>query len=76
MRFLRKKAIKQHFKMGSAGGLISNQDFWNLVKPFLSNKGSLIDDDFSFVQNNQIVTDDNELTKIFNNYYINPFTPG
>ena len=68
---LRKKAIKQHFKKVTAGGLISNSDFWNLVKPFLSNKGGLVGDDISLVHNNQIVTDDSELTEIFNNHYIN-----
>ena len=68
---LRKKAIKQHFKKATAGGLISNSDFWNLVKPFLSNKGGLVGDDISLVHNNQIVTDDSELTEIFNNHYIN-----
>ena len=63
--------MKQHFKEATAGGLISNQDFWNLVKPFLSNKGGLVGDDISLVHNNQIVTDDYELTEIFNNHYIN-----
>ena len=36
---LRKKAIRNHFKNATSNGLVSNQDFWNLVKPFLSNKG-------------------------------------
>ena len=68
---VRKKAIHQNFKKATAGGLISNSDFWNLVKPFLSNKGGLVGDDISLVHNNQIVTDDSELTEIFNNHYIN-----
>ena len=68
---LRKKAIRQHFKDATAGGLISNQDFWKLVKPFLSNKGGLVGDDISLVHNNQIVTDDYKLTEILNNHYIN-----
>ena len=40
--FLPKKAIKQHFTEATGGGLISNQGFWNQVKPFLSNKGKII----------------------------------
>ena len=68
---LRKKAIRQHFKDATAAGLISNQDFGKLVKPFLSNKGGLVGDDISLVHDNQIVTDDYELTEILNNHYIN-----
>ncbi len=68
---MRKKAIKQHFKKATAKDLISNHEFWNLVKPFLSNKGGLEGDDISLVHNNQIVTDDYQLTEIFNNHYIN-----
>ena len=68
---MRKKAIKQHFKKATAKDLISNHEFWNLVKPFLSNKGGLAGDDISLVHNNQIVTDDYQLTEIFNNHYIN-----
>ena len=68
---LRKKAIKQHFKKATAKDLISNHEFWNLVKPFLSNKGGLFGDDISLVHNDQIVTDDYLLTEIFNNHYIN-----
>ena len=36
---LRKKAIKGHFKKATEKGVVSNRDFWNLVEPFLSNKG-------------------------------------
>ena len=58
-------------KLKTAGGLISIHDFWNLVKPFLSNKEGLVSDDISLVHNNQVVTDANELTEIFNDHYIN-----
>ena len=63
------KQIIQHFT-ATAGGLISNQDFWKLVKPFLSNKEGLVGDDIFLVHSNQIVTDDYELTEILNNHYI------
>ena len=39
---LRKKAIKNYFKKVTNKGLMSNKAFWDLVKPFLSNKGGLI----------------------------------
>ena len=68
---LRRKAIKQHFKKATENGLVSNRAFWNLVKPFLSNKGGLASNDISLIKNNEIVTDDQKLTEIFNDHYIN-----
>ena len=55
---LRKKEIKQHFKKAREAGLVSNRVFWNLVKPFISNKGGLAGSDISLVKNNRIVTED------------------
>ena len=60
---LRKKAIKQHFKQATESGLVSNRAFWNPVKPFLSKKGGLAGSDISLVKNNEIVTEDKELTE-------------
>ena len=68
---LRRKAIKQHFKKVTENGLVSNRAFWNLVKPFLSNNGGLASNDISLIKNNGIVTDDQKLTEIFNDHYIN-----
>ena len=61
---LRKKAIRDHFKKATSKGLMSNKDFWNLVKPFLSNKGGLSDGE-------KMITDGAELTEVFNDHYIN-----
>ena len=67
---LRKKAIKNHFKRVTSNGLMSNKAFWNLVKPFLSNKGVLACTDISLIKDDKIVTDDHDLCEIFNDYYI------
>ena len=68
---MRKKAVKQYFKKATKTGLVSNRAFWNLVKPFLSNKEGLADNDISLVKNDRIVTEDKELVEIFNHHYIN-----
>ncbi len=62
----KEKAIKQHFKRA-----ISNRAFLDLVKPFLSKKGCLAGNDISLIKNNEIVTDEKQLTEIFNDHYIN-----
>ena len=68
---IRRKAIINHFKKATKNGLISNQAFWDLVKPFLSNKGALVGSDIPIVKNSKIITDDQELTELFNEYYVN-----
>ena len=68
---LRKKAIKSHFTEATKNGIMSNKEFWDLVKPFLSNKGGLTSSDISLVRNDTIVTDDQELAEIFNHHYVN-----
>ena len=61
---LRKKAMRNHFKEATKKGTMSNKEFWDLVNPFLSNKGGLASSDISLVMNDIIVTDDQKLTEI------------
>ena len=68
---LRRKAIKTHFKKATENGHMSNKGFWNLVKPFLSNKGGLAENDIMLVTDEKIVTNELELSEIFNNHYVN-----
>ncbi len=68
---LRKKAIKSHFKKVTENGLMTNKDFWNLVKPFLTNKGGLSGSDILLVKDNEIISNDRELAETFNDHYIN-----
>ena len=55
--------MKNHFKEATRNGVLSNKEFWDLVKPFLSNKGGLISSDISLVKNDAVITDDQELTE-------------
>lgn len=68
---LRKKAIRNHFKSTTSNGLVSKQDFWNLIKPFLFNNGRLHGNDITLVNEDRIITDDKELVEVFNDHYIN-----
>ena len=63
--------MKNHFKKATKNGTITNKEFWDLVKPFLSNKGGLTSSDISLVRNDTVITDDQELTEIFNEHYVN-----
>ena len=63
--------MRNHFKEATKNGTLSNKEFWDLVKPFLSNKGGLVISDISLVKNNAVTTNDQELTEIFNDHYVN-----
>ena len=65
---IRKKAMKNHFKEATKNGTMSNKEFWDLVKPFLSNKGGLTSSNISLVKNDTVIIDDQELTGIFNDH--------
>ena len=68
---LRKKAMKNHFNEATKNGTMSNKEFWDIVKSFLSNKRGLASSDISLVMNDIIVTDDQELIEVFNDHYVN-----
>ncbi len=68
---LRKKAIKAHFRKATENGQMSNKEFWNLVKPFLSNKGGLAENNIMLVTDDKIVTDELALSEKFNDHYVN-----
>ena len=68
---LNKKAKKDYFKKATAGGVMSNRKFLNTVKPFLTSKGFLHNDNISININCNIVEDEQKLIKEFNLYYIN-----
>ena len=41
------------------------------MKQFLTNKGFIGNNDITLIHKNKIISDEKQLTKLFNNYYIN-----
>ena len=68
---LRKKAIKTHFHNITQNGVVENKDFWNAVKPFITNKSGKLKSDITIIHNEEIIRDEQKLVEIFNNEYIN-----
>ena len=68
---LRKKAMKSYFKTITSNGMMSNKTFWNTVKPFITNKNGLTNNDITITHNNTAITDEKQLTELFNQYYVN-----
>ena len=68
---LRKKAIKQHIRKVTDSGIIENKNFWEIIKPFITNKNGLSNNNITLIHNNSVIMDDKELTSLFNDHYIN-----
>ena len=68
---IRRKAVNEQFSIVSSGGKVSNKDFYKLVKPYLTNKGAVTNNDTTLVNDDKIVTDQNKIVKILNDCYVN-----
>ena len=52
-------------------GVQTYKDFWKLIKPFLTNKGFLENAEIMLAEKDNLVTEEKELVRIFNDHYIN-----
>ena len=68
---LRRKCMKIYLKKLTEKGLTTNKSFWKSMKPFLTNKGFIENNDITLVHKNKMISDEKQLTKLFNSYYIN-----
>ena len=66
-----KFAKNPYFDKVTSNGFISNKTFCNTVKPFLTSKGFLRNENVTIKQKSKIVTDNSKLGHLFNNHYIN-----
>ena len=66
---LRKNATKSHFQENCDGGP-KNKNFWQTIKPFITNKG-YAQDEIAILDDDKIITDKLQLCNMFNNYYVN-----
>ena len=50
---------------------MTNKKFWKTMKPFLTNKGCLENNDIILLDGEEMITKDRILAKRFNEHYIN-----
>lgn len=67
---LKKQSINNYFIERYTGGSKS-KDFWLTVKPFLTNKGCSNQKDVILQENNNIITNQEEICEVFNNFFVN-----
>ena len=68
---IRKKSIRNHFNKIANKKVVTNRNFWKIIKPFLTNKGYLENAEIMLIQDRKRISNENELVKVFNKRYIN-----
>ena len=68
---LTEKAKSQYFSNATSKGLMTNKEFWKVMKPALTNKGIISSDAIILEENGELVSDESRLVEIFNDHYIN-----
>ena len=65
-----RKTKKEYFNSLNIKQVSDNKPFWKSVKPFFSDKGSN-SSKITLVEENNIISDEEEIANIMNNYFIN-----
>ena len=68
---LRRKCKKNYLKKLTEKDLTTNKSFWKFMKPFLTNKGFIGNNDITLIHKNKIIPSEKQMTKKLNSYYIN-----
>ena len=67
---VRRKSIIQHFSKIASKRIMTNKQFWKTMKPFLTNKGCLENNDIILLDGEEMITNDRILAKRLNEHYI------
>ena len=64
------KEEKAYFEKAAENGIMCSEKFWSTVKPFLSSKCFINNNDITIEIDNKIIEDKSELAKTFNSHYV------
>ena len=67
---IKRKSINDYFVERCAGGPKA-KDFWPTIKPFITNKGASHQKDTVLCENDKLVTKQQDVCDIFNNFFVN-----
>ena len=68
---LKRKAIKEDFDTCSSQLNKNSKLFYDLIKPYLTNKGALCSNDITLLENDELISDESKQGDIFNDYFTN-----
>ena len=63
--------IRKHFSTLSSDTGAPTKKFWDSVKPFLNDKGSHGNENYSLIEDGKLITDEGRVSEVFNDHYIN-----
>ena len=66
-----RKRKKTYFEKATENGIMVSKTFWRTVKPFLSLKGFIHNNNIRIEIDDKIIEDKSELAKRFDSHYIN-----
>ena len=64
-------SFKSYIENITKSGVMSNKTFWRTVRPFLKNKGMLMDNEISLIHNGKTIYDEKQIAKAINHVYNN-----
>ena len=67
----RRKSFKRYMDKISEKGIETNKSFWNFIKPFMTNRGMIANNDITLNDGENVITDEYEILQTFNKHYIN-----
>ena len=67
---LKKKSINTYFQERCIGGAKS-ENFWKIIKSYLSKKSTTSLSKVVLSENNKLITNQNEVSQVFNSFFIN-----
>ena len=68
---LTENAKFQYFSNVTKNGIMTNKEFWKVMKPALTNKGVISSESIILDEKGELISDESKLVEIFNNHYIN-----
>ena len=68
---MRRKSVKKHFSSLCDENGVPHKKFWDAVQPFLNDKGSHGNENYTLLENGKLIRDNRNISEIFNDHYIN-----
>ena len=65
------KNIRNHFSSLCDNSSVPTKQFWDLVKPFLNDKGSHGNENYTLLEKGRLIKDHRQISEIFDDHYIN-----
>ena len=70
LHLIKRNAIQEYFDQRCVGE-VNGREFWNTIRPFLTNKGTYGQNEIVLREQNEIITETAKVCNIFNEHFVN-----